>query len=207
MGARFSVRWGVFRPLCPVASPCALWTALVPCGRPLCPVDGPCALWPPPPKHTLFTRHTPRKPFPHTLPPTRQYFNFSRLLDHFNFSPHFSATLATSEGFFYPWSRLPTPSLHQGATLFTYPTNTPFSGGRSHFLPLFRLYQPYQHYTQVFRGYQGGYRGVWEENPGLHGAYTEPTLRLHGGYTEATRRLYGGYTGLYGGYTGVYGGI
>jgi hypothetical protein len=50
---------GGFRPLWPVASPCALWPALVPCGQPfalwpalvpcgqpLCPVASPCALWP-----------------------------------------------------------------------------------------------------------------------------------------------------------------
>ena len=109
---------GVFRHLWPVASPYALWPAIVPCGHP-------------PPKHTLFTRHTPRQPFHHTLYLIRQYFNFSRLLDHFNFYPHFSATLATWEGFFYPWSRLPTPFIHLGATLFTYPFITTFYRGET----------------------------------------------------------------------------
>jgi len=155
---------GGFRPLWPVASPCALWPALMACGQPLCPVASPCALWPalvacghPPPKHTLFTRHTPRQPFPHTLSLIRQHFNFYRLLGHFNFYPHFSATLATWEGFFYPWSRLPTPSIHQGATLFTYPTNTAFPGGGelpfSHFFtilrPLGRLYGVYRGYREL----------------------------------------------------------
>jgi hypothetical protein len=72
---------GVFRHLWPVASPCALWPALMPCGQPLWPVASPCALWPPTTQtHPFHPPHPPPALSPHPIPhpPVFQFFTSFR---------------------------------------------------------------------------------------------------------------------------------
>jgi hypothetical protein len=110
------------RPLCPVDSPCALWMALVPCGQPLCPVASPCALWTAlvPCGQPFTPIHPPTALHPH---PTAHHpaFQFLRLLAYFNFFPHFSATLPPIESLFTHTSHLPTPLSLHSSTFFTTP--------------------------------------------------------------------------------------
>jgi hypothetical protein len=71
-------------PLCPVASPCALWTALVPCGQPFTPIHPPTALY----------THTPTyhpSPTPYRPPPRISIFTSFSLFQFFSpFLCHFT---------------------------------------------------------------------------------------------------------------------
>ena len=102
-----------------------------------------------------YTRHTPPIPFTHTPPHPRLHFNFYRLYHHFNFLPHFSATLPPIEPLFTYTSHLPT-------TFFTIclpflPTPlSPFLSGKPSFYTISTLYR---HYTDtiptLYRHYMG----------------------------------------------------
>ena len=131
----FSVTWGVL----------ALWT--------LCPGDSPCALWP-----ALGHPPTALQPHPTTHRPE---FQFLRLLAHFNFFPHFSATLPPIESLFTHTSHLPT-HLFIHTSLFL---PTPFS--------------PFLH---------GGTTTETRFYTFLHRGHTETTRRPPGDHQETTRR-------------------